>query len=54
VVAEKEEEALKAAEWLGFLRIGVIQGATRDQQGQLHDVILLAMPLGRWYQWTKY
>lgn len=54
VVAEKEEEALKAAEWLGFLRIGAIEGAARDQQGHLHSVILLAMPLGRWYQWTKY
>jgi L-amino acid N-acyltransferase YncA len=54
VVAEKEEEALKAAEWLGFLRVGTIEGAARDQQGHLHDVILLAMPLGKWYQWTKF
>ncbi len=54
VVEDREKEALKAAEWLGFLRIATIEGAARDQQGRSHDVILLAMPLGRWYQWTKF
>ena len=54
VVADVEKEALKAAEWLGFLRVGTIEGAARDQTGQHHDVILLAMPLGKWYQWTKF
>ena len=54
VVADVEKEALKAAEWLGFLRVGTIEGAARDQSGQHHDVILLAMPLGKWYQWTKF
>jgi L-amino acid N-acyltransferase YncA len=54
IVADVEKEALKAAEWLGFLRIGTIEGAARDQSGQHHDVILLAMPLGKWYQWTKF
>jgi L-amino acid N-acyltransferase YncA len=53
-VAGKEEEALKAAEWLGFVRIGTIEGGARDQEGRLHDLILLAMPLGKWYQWTRY
>ena len=54
VVSDVEKEALKAAEWLGFLRVGTIEGAARDQSGQHHDVILLAMPLGKWYQWTKF
>lgn len=54
VVEDREKEALKAAEWLGFLRIATIEGAARDQQGHLHDIILLAMPLGRWHQWTKF
>ena len=54
VVEDREKEALKAAEWLGFLRIATIEGAARDQQGHLHDIILLTMPLGRWYQWTKF
>lgn len=54
VVADKEAEALKAAEWLGFIRIGTMDGGARDQDGHLHDVVTLAMPLGKWYQWTKY
>jgi len=53
-VADKEEEAIKAAEWLGFIRIGTIEGGARDQQGHPHDVVLLMMPLGKWYHWTKF
>ena len=54
VVADMEEDAMKAAEWLGFLRAGTIEGGARDQAGHLHDVVIMAMPLGKWYQWTKY
>ncbi len=53
-VADQETEAIQTAEWLGFLRIATIQDGARDQQGHLHDLILLAMPLGKWYQWTKF
>jgi L-amino acid N-acyltransferase YncA len=53
-VADKEEDAIKAMEWLGFLRAGTIQGGAKDQQGHLHDVVIMAMPLGKWYQWSKY
>ena len=54
VVADMEEDAVKAAEWLGFLRVGTIEGGARDQAGHPHDVLIMAMPLGKWYQWTKY
>lgn len=54
IVADQEAEALKAAEWMGFLRVGTIEGGARDQQGHAHDIILLTMPLGKWYQWTKF
>lgn len=54
VVEDMEEDAVKAAEWLGFLRVGTIEGGTRDQAGHPHDVLIMAMPLGKWYQWTKY
>ena len=53
-VADKEEDAIKAMEWLGFLRSGTIEGGAKDQQGHLHDVVIMAMPLGKWYQWSKY
>lgn len=54
VVADQEAEALKAAEWMGFLRVGTIEGGARDPSGHAHDIILLTMPLGKWYQWTKF
>jgi L-amino acid N-acyltransferase YncA len=53
-VAEKEADAIKAMEWLGFLHAGRIEGGARDQQGGLHDIVILVMPLGKWYEWTKY
>ena len=54
IVADQEAEALKAAEWMGFLRVGTIEGGARDPNGHAQDIILLTMPLGRWYQWTKF
>lgn len=54
VVADCEAQALQAAEAMGFVRIGAIEGGARDQRGHLHDVLILAMPLGKYYRWSKY
>jgi GNAT superfamily N-acetyltransferase len=54
LVADREQEAVRAAEWLGFLRVATIEGGAVDTLGHHHDVVLMAMPLGRWYQWTKF
>jgi RimJ/RimL family protein N-acetyltransferase len=54
LVADREQEAIRAAEWLGFLRVATIEGGAIDTLGHHHDVVLMAMPLGRWYQWTKF
>lgn len=54
VVADVEQQALQAAEAMGFVRVGVLAGGARDQQGRLHDVVLLSMPLGKYYEWSKY
>jgi len=54
LVADKEQEAIRAAEWLGFLRVATIEGGAVDPLGHHHDVVLMAMPLGRWYHWTKF
>lgn len=54
LVADREQEAIRAAEWLGFLRVATIEGGAIDPLGHHHDVVLMAMPLGRWYQWTKF
>src|SRR3972149_3243323 len=54
VVADREQEAVRAAEWLGFLRLATIENGAVDPLGHHHDVVLMAMPLGRWYPWTKF
>ena len=54
LIADKEQEAIRAAEWLGFLRVATIEGGAVDPLGHHHDVVLMAMPLGRWYHWTKF
>jgi len=54
VVEGREDEALKAAQWLGFIRVGTFEGGARDQEGHPYDVVLMAMPLGKWYEWSKY
>jgi L-amino acid N-acyltransferase YncA len=47
-VEEAQDEALAAAEALGFTRLGRIYGGAIDPEGRLHDVVLLAMPIRRW------
>ena len=54
LVTDREQEAIRAAEWLGFLRVATIEGGAVDPMGHHHDVVLMAMPLGRWYHWTKF
>jgi GNAT superfamily N-acetyltransferase len=47
-VADVQEQALAAAESLGFIRLGLVHGGAIDPDGRLHDVVLLVMPLRRW------
>jgi len=54
VIPDAEREAYETAQWLGFIRTGTIEGGARDQRGALHDVALMVMPLGKWYEWSKY
>lgn len=54
VVEDCESAAVEATEAMGFVRVGRIEGGARDQQGHLHDIVLLAMPLGKYYEWSKY
>jgi len=54
VVEDCESAAVEAAGAMGFVRAGRIEGGARDQQGHLHDIVLLAMPLGKYYEWSKY
>lgn len=54
VVEDCESAAVEAAGAIGFVHLGRIEGGAHDQQGHLHDIVLLAMPLHKYYEWSKY
>ncbi len=54
VVEECESAAVEAAGDIGFVRLGRIEGGAHDKQGHLHDIVLLAMPLHKYREWSKY
>jgi L-amino acid N-acyltransferase YncA len=54
MVIGAEDDAISAAEWLGFYKVATIEGLAKDQQGRDCDVVLMTMPLGRYYEWSKF
>jgi putative acetyltransferase len=54
VVEGCEADAAEAARAIGFITAGRIEGGARDIEGHLHDVTILGMPLGKYYEWSKY
>jgi L-amino acid N-acyltransferase YncA len=53
-VAEKEEQAIKAAEYVGFVRAGLLPGHAKDMDGRLRDIVILEMPMGKWFEWWQF
>jgi L-amino acid N-acyltransferase YncA len=53
-VAGAQDDAIDAAERLGFIRSGVVHELLRDERGRPHDVVLLVLPLGKWYEWAQF
>ena len=51
---ECESKAAEAARAIGFVTAGKVEGGARDIDGHLHDITILAMPLGKYYEWSKY
>jgi L-amino acid N-acyltransferase YncA len=54
LVAGVQDDAIAATEQLGFIRAATIHELLRDEQGHTHDVIVMVLPLGKWYQWYKF
>ena len=53
-VSEYEDGAIKAAEYVGFVRVGVLPGHAKDLQERPKDIVLLEMPLGKWFDWWRF
>lgn len=54
LVADREQEAIMAMERLGFLRSAVLSEHFRDPQGRPHDLVVMVLPLGKWYEWWQF
>ena len=50
-VAEKEDAAIRAAELVGFVRVAVLRGHARDPDDHPRDLVLMELPLGKWFEW---
>ncbi len=53
-VAEREEPAIKAAEFVGFGKVAVLPGHAKDLDGHPRDIVLMEMPLGKWFDWWSF
>lgn len=53
-VEGKEEQAIKTAEAVGFVKVGVLPGHAKDLDGHPRDIVLLDIPLGKWFEWWEF
>ncbi len=51
---EAQKEALHVAERLGFIRVAVLHNHVKDPRNKPQDMVMLEMPLGKWYQWWNF
>ena len=54
LVADREQEAIVAMERLGFIRSAEIPEYFRDENGRPHDLVVMVLPLGKWYEWWTF
>ncbi len=53
-VRDVQEDALEAVKALGGVEVGSLKDAYRDRNGTSHDMVILRVPLGRYWQWTRF
>jgi L-amino acid N-acyltransferase YncA len=54
MVKDVQDEAIAAATSLGAFPVGTVTDMAKDSHGRPHDVVFLALPLGKWYEWSKF
>lgn len=54
LVKDVQDEAIRAAEFLGAFLSGTITDLAKDMHGRSHDVVFLALPLGKWWEWSQF
>ena len=51
VISGTEDAAIKAAEFIGFVKLAVLPGHGKDLSGFPRDIVIMEMPLSRWMDW---
>ncbi len=54
LVAGIQDDALRAVEFLGGIKVGQISDAVRDKHGDLHDIVFLRLPLGNYWKLSQF
>lgn len=49
-----QDDAIAAAERLGFVRVATLEGFARDIRGKPQTLVFLQLPLGKWYEWWQF
>lgn len=50
-ISGREEAAIKAAEFVGFIKLAVLPGHGKDMDGFPRDIVIMEMPLNGWLDW---
>ena len=54
LAAEGQKEAIEVAEHLGFIRVANMTHAIKDSHNKPQDLVVLELPLGKWYDWWNF
>jgi len=54
LVKDVQDEAIAAATFIGAFAVGTVSDFAKDHHGRPHDVVFLALPLGKWYEWSRF
>lgn len=54
LAADEEAAAIEAAERLGFVRAATLPNQVKDALGRPHDLMIMELPLGKWYEWWQF
>jgi len=49
-----QDDAIVAAERLGFIRVATLEGFAKDVRGKPQKLVFLQLPLGKWYYWWQF
>lgn len=54
LISGVQDDAIEALEQLGFIHAASVHEFVRDEHGHPHDLVILVLPLGKWYEWLQF